>query len=48
MRFPGTISVPEDAFERVLESAGRSFRLHGFRDIVFLGDQAGARRGCAR
>jgi len=38
MRFPGTISVPEAAFEQVLESAARSFRQHGFRDIVFLGD----------
>ena len=38
MRFPGTITVPEDAFEKVLESAARSFKLHGFRDIVFLGD----------
>jgi creatinine amidohydrolase/Fe(II)-dependent formamide hydrolase-like protein len=38
MRFPGTISVPEDAFRRVLESAARSLRLHGFRDVVFLGD----------
>src|SRR6187551_3104034 len=36
MRFPGTISVPEETFERVLESAGRSFRQHGFRDVVFL------------
>ena len=38
MRFPGTITVPEDVFRRGLESAARSFRLHGFRDIVFLGD----------
>src|SRR5438094_2513466 len=38
MRFPGTITVPEAAFEQVLESAARSFRQHGFRDIVFLGD----------
>ena len=38
MRFPGTITVPEDAFRRVLESAARSLRLHGFRDVVFLGD----------
>lgn len=38
MRFPGTITVPEDAFEKVLEYAARSFKLHGFRDIVFLGD----------
>jgi creatinine amidohydrolase len=41
MRFPGTITVPEDAFEKVLESAARSFRRHGFKDIVFLGDHGG-------
>ena len=38
MRFAGTITVPEDAFERVIEYAARSFKQHGFRDIVFLGD----------
>jgi creatinine amidohydrolase len=38
MRFPGTISVPEDAFRRVLEGAARSFKQAGFRDIVLLGD----------
>ncbi len=38
MRFPGTITVPPDAYRKVLESAARSFKLHGFRDIVFLGD----------
>jgi len=38
MRFPGTITVPDATFERVLESAAQSFRLHGFRDIVFIGD----------
>jgi creatinine amidohydrolase/Fe(II)-dependent formamide hydrolase-like protein len=52
MRFAGTITVPEDAFQRVLESAARSFRVHGFRDVVFLGDhggtQAGARAVAAR
>jgi creatinine amidohydrolase/Fe(II)-dependent formamide hydrolase-like protein len=41
MRFPGTISVPEAAFETILESAARSFKLHGFKDIVFLGDHGG-------
>ena len=48
MRFPGTITVPEDAFEKVLESAARSFRLHGFRDIVFIGDHGGYRRSLRR
>ncbi len=38
MRFPGTITVPEDAFDKVIEYAARSFKQHGFRDIVFLGD----------
>jgi creatinine amidohydrolase len=38
MRFPGTISITDDVFQRLLESAARSFRLHGFRDVVFLGD----------
>jgi creatinine amidohydrolase len=52
MRFPGTITVPDDVFRRSLESAARSVRLHGFRDIVFLGDhgstQAGQRVVAAR
>jgi creatinine amidohydrolase len=41
MRFPGTITVPDDVFEKVLESAARGFRLHGFKDIVFIGDHGG-------
>ena len=41
MRFPGTITVPNATFEQVLESAARSFKAHGFRDIVFLGDHGG-------
>ncbi|WP_228488418.1 creatininase family protein [Caenimonas koreensis] len=38
MRFPGTISVPQDAFENVLLGAGRSMKQAGFRDVVFIGD----------
>src|SRR5207245_6127232 len=52
MRFPGTITVREETFRQTLDSAARSFRLHGFRDIVFLGDhgstQAGERDVAAR
>src|SRR6516165_9475345 len=44
MRFPGTITIPDDVFEKVLESAARSFKLAGFRDIVFLGDHGGYQR----
>jgi creatinine amidohydrolase/Fe(II)-dependent formamide hydrolase-like protein len=52
MRYPGTISTPDDVFQKVLESAARSFRAHGFRHIVLLGDhgstQAGQRAVAAR
>lgn len=41
MRFPGTISIPEAAFEAVLEGAARSFCQHGMRDVFFLGDHGG-------
>ena len=44
MRFPGTITIPESAFEEILLSAGRGFRLHGFKDVVFLGDHGGYRK----
>lgn len=45
MRFPGTITAPEAAFRQVLESAARSFKLHGFRNIVLLGDHASTQAG---
>ena len=52
MRFPGTLSVPDDVFQKVLEGAARSLALHGFRDVIFLGDhgstQAGQRAVAAR
>lgn len=41
MRFPGTITLPQEYFEKVLEFAARSFRAHGFLDIVLLGDSGG-------
>lgn len=41
MRFPGTITIPDAAFDKTLEYAARSFRNAGFRDIVFLGDHGG-------
>ena len=41
MRFAGTISIPEPVFEAVLEATARSFKQHGLRDIVFLGDHGG-------
>jgi creatinine amidohydrolase len=38
MQFPGTITVPTDVFERTVQSAAESFRIHGFSNIVLLGD----------
>ena len=44
LRFPGTTGVPEAAFETILEYAARSFKLHGFKDIVFQAITAVTRR----
>jgi creatinine amidohydrolase/Fe(II)-dependent formamide hydrolase-like protein len=44
MRFPGTISVPEDAFASVLAGAARSLKQHGFLDIVLIGDSGNYQR----
>lgn len=48
MRFPGTITVPDAAFEQVLESAANSFAVHGFRHIVLLGDHGGYQKDLQR
>jgi creatinine amidohydrolase/Fe(II)-dependent formamide hydrolase-like protein len=45
MRYPGTITTPDDAFQKVLEWAARSFRQHGFRNIVLLGDHGSTQAG---
>lgn len=41
MRWPGTLSVPPDAFRAVLEGAAQSLRRAGFRDVVLIGDHGG-------
>lgn len=41
MRFAGTISIPDKAFESVLDATARSFCQHGARNIFFLGDHGG-------
>ncbi len=41
MKYAGTISIPDAVFEDLLAAAARSFRQHGFRDVVFLGDHGG-------
>ncbi|MFO1271620.1 MAG: creatininase family protein [Rubrivivax sp.] len=48
MKWPGTISVPEAAFESVLEGAARSLCRHGLTDVFFLGDHGGYQAAMAR
>ena len=45
MRFPGTITLPKEHFMKLLEYAARSLQLHGFRDIVLIGDSGGNQAG---
>jgi creatinine amidohydrolase len=48
MRFAGTVSIPEPAFEALLESAARSLCQHGLREVVFLGDHGGYQQSLER
>ena len=48
MRFTGTISIPDAVFEAVLESAARSFKRHGFKAVVLLGDHGGYQKSLER
>ncbi|MEP6563565.1 MAG: creatininase family protein [Mesorhizobium sp.] len=41
MKFPGTITITDKAFQTLLEQAARSFKHHGFKTIVLLGDHGG-------
>ena len=45
MRYPGTISVSEDTYERLLTDICAGLRVHGFRNIVLLGDSGGNQPG---
>src|SRR5919112_5285797 len=45
MRYAGTITTPQDVFVKVLEYAARSFKQHGFVDIVLVGDSGGNQEG---
>lgn len=45
MKFPGTISLSEDTYQRLLTDICASFRAHGFRDIVLIGDSGGNQTG---
>ena len=48
MRWTGTLSIPEPAFEAVLTATVRSLRAHGLCDVFFLGDHGGYRPSLER
>ena len=48
MKFAGTISIPEAAFEGLLEGTARSLRQAGFRTVVLLGDHGGYQKSLER
>ena len=45
MRYAGTISVEQGTFEALLTDICRSYKAHGFMDIVLLGDSGGNQSG---
>jgi len=48
MKYPGTISLREGTYERLLTDICACFRTHGFREIVLMGDSGGNQKGMKR
>lgn len=47
MEYPGTISVRESTFQALLTDVCASYKAHGFRNIVLIGDSSGNQDGMA-
>jgi creatinine amidohydrolase len=45
MNYPGTISVEGATFHALLSDIARSYRAHGFKDIILIGDSGGNQGG---
>lgn len=45
MRYPSTLSVSEDTFQAIISDAANSLRVHGFENIILIGDSGGNQRG---
>ena len=45
MRSPGTISLRQETFEALLTDIAHSLKVHGFQNIIFIGDSGGNRSG---
>lgn len=45
MKYPGTISLSEDTYERLLTDICASLQVHGFQRILLIGDSGGNQKG---
>ena len=45
MTSPGTISMRQETFEAILTDVASSLKMHGFRNIIFIGDSGGNQGG---
>jgi len=45
MKYPGTISLTEETYERLLTEICACFRTHGFARVVLIGDSGGNQKG---
>ena len=45
MNYPGTISLEQSTFEALLTDICRSYKAHGFTDIILIGDSGGNQSG---
>ena len=47
MRSPGTLSLQQGTFEALLTDVAHSLKMHGFTNIVLIGDSGGNQSGMA-
>lgn len=45
MIYPSTLSVSEETFQAIVTDAANSLRVHGFENIILIGDSGGNQRG---
>jgi creatinine amidohydrolase len=45
MKYPGTISLTEETYQKLLTEICDCFRVHGFEQIILIGDSGGNQRG---
>ena len=45
MLYPSTLSVSEETFQAIISDAANSLRVHGFENIILIGDSGGNQRG---